>query len=239
MLFRSWRGSRRAALATLATAFLLVLPLTSTVIGWRTNLSGIASWVHTELLPYLRGGRALLAEHEYLPGQSLTATAYRLLSDAPATSAGAEGPRANLVDLDPELVKWIVRGLSAGVLACLAATLTVSVKRSARGARLREAALVMCVALALAPLVHKAHMVWLILPYAVLFAGAPADLAPLARRTRWTALALSVLVIGGTTPALLGRLLATQALAHDSVFFGLVCVTAALLVDVWGTRAEA
>ena len=233
-----WRRSRRAALATLASVIVLVLPLTAAVIGWRVDLGGIASWFHSQLVPYLHGGRALLAEHEYLPGQSLTATAYRLLCDAPATSAGAEGPRANLVELDPEQVKWIVRGLSACALAGLAVSLSVSVKRAARAARLREAALVTCTALALAPLVHKAHMVWLILPYAVLLAGAPAGLAPLARRARWTLLAFSVLAIGATTPALLGRWLATQALAHDSVFFGLAGVTAALLVDVWGTRAE-
>ena len=49
----------------------------------------------------------------------------------------------------------------------LVASLLVSARRDVAGATLREFALAMCFALALAPLVHKAHMVWLLVPYGV------------------------------------------------------------------------
>jgi len=231
------RRNLRALLAAGATALACSLALPAAALGWSANLDGLTSWYRAELVPYLRGGHALLASREYPPGQSLTATTYRLLTDTPATSAGVDGPRANLLALDPEQVKWIVRLASAGVLVALGASLVVSARRAPRGARLREAALAVAVALMLSPLVHKAHMVWLLLPYALLLSGAPAGLTSQWRRVRWGACALSVLAIGATTPALLGRSLATRALSLDAVFLGLVCVTVALLVDLWGTPA--
>jgi len=234
--FLARRGVRAFA-ASAASALVLVLPLSALVLGWRTNAEGLARWYQEEVRPYQRGGDELLSARAYLPGQSLTAVAYRLLCDTPATSRGAAGPRANLVALDPELVKWLVRALSLATLLVLAATLALSARSAEPAAPLREAALVVCAALALAPLVHKAHMVWLLLPYAVLLSCAP-RLAPALRRARWGLVGVSVLAIGATTPALLGRRLASFSLSHDAVFVGLACVAAALLLDVWGARAQ-
>ncbi|MSR62171.1 MAG: DUF2029 domain-containing protein [Planctomycetes bacterium] len=231
------RRGVRAFTVGVASTLLLVLPLSALVLGWRTNAEGLARWYQQEVRPYQRGGDELLAARAYLPGQSLTAVTYRLLCDTPATSVGAAGPRANLVALDPQRVKWIVRALSAATLLALAGALALSARSAAPAARLREAALVLCAALALAPLVHKAHMVWLVLPYAVLLGCAP-PLVPVLRRARWGLVGLSVLAIGATTPTLLGRELATWALSYDAVFFGLACVGAALLADVWGTRRD-
>jgi len=235
VLVFAWRRAGRAFLAAVVSALLLVVPLSALALGWHDDSAGLVRWFQVQVVPYLRGGRELLAAHEVLPGQSLTAAAYRLLCDAPASSNEA-GSRANLVALGPEQVKSIVRALQLGLLALLAATLTRSVRRSDRGARLREAALVACAALALAPLVHKAHMAWLLLPYAVLLSGTPAGLTSLERGLRWTLIALSVFAIGATAPAVLGRSLATWTLTHDSVFVGLLCVMGVLVLDTWCAR---
>jgi len=87
--------------------------------------------------------------------------------------------------------------------------------------------------LMLAPLVHKAHMVWMLVPYALLFACAPRELGPIARRARWTLVALSVFFVAFTAPAILGRATATLALSHSFVGFGVISATCALAIDVW------
>ena len=76
-------------------------------------------------------------------------------------------------------------------------------------------------------------MVWLIVPYALLLAGAPPSLSKRARSVRWTLVALSFALCGLTTPAIFGRAIATSVLSHNAVFFGLECVFAALLIDAW------
>jgi hypothetical protein len=222
------------ALAVLATG--LVLP--ALVLGWRGNADALAHWWRTQPEPYLRGGNELLEAREYLPGQSLTATAYRLLTRTPSTSSADPSTTDEIVALDPDVVKWIVRAVGCACAAFLIASLAVSRRRAAEGALVREVALAMCFAVMLGPLVHKAHMVWLLLPYALLFAGTPDGVGPVARRVRWTFVGLSIAFIGLTAPALLGRYLGTWALRHNAVFFGVVCVTVALAIDVWRARSR-
>lgn len=231
------RRSRRALLASAASlgAWLLLPAL---VLGWRGNLDSLALWWRAVPLPHLQGGRALLEQNTYLPGQSLTAVAYRLLSATPATARGTEGPTAELVDLDPDTVVWIVRALQASALALLCATLLVSARRETPAARVHELALALCFALALGPLVHKAHMSWLLLAHAVLLSGPPPGLARIPRLARTLLIVLSIAFIGLTPPAIVGRAFATRALMLNSIFLGLVAVTTALLIDVWCVATE-
>lgn len=222
------RGFRTVATALAATAALVLL-LPPLVLGWNASVAGLGAWWRAEPEPYLRGGAALLEARPYLPGQSLTAAAYRLLAATPATARVEGGPKANVLDLDLATVAWIVRGAQAVYLALLAATLLRSRRTNLPGSRLREIALTMTVALTLAPLVHKAHLVWLLIPYTVLLA------TPSVRRLRWACLAVSVIAIGATTPALLGRSMATWQLGHNAIFVGVQLLIAALLLDVWTT----
>jgi len=231
------RGRFRVV-ATVIASLIAGLVLPALVLGWSANASALEHWWSTQPLPYLEGGRALLAERDYLPGQSLTASAYRLLTKTPSTSRADPEVTADLVDLDPDTVKWIVRAIGIASLAFLAATLAVSRKRAAPLAFVREVSLAMCFVLLLGPLVHKAHLVWLLLPFTLLFAGSPDGLGIGARRLRWTFVALAVILIGLTSPALLGRFLAAWVVQHNSVFFGLVCVTVALSIDAWNARGS-
>jgi len=230
------RGGRRACVAGLLTIAALVFLAPVPFLGWETNTSGLAAWWRAQPGPYLRGGSELLEARAYIPGQSLTAAVYRLLSPTPATARGSAGFRANLLDLQPETVADVVRGAQALYLAVLVATLLRSMRVDRPGARLREAALTITVALTLAPLVHKAHLLWLLLPYTILLADGGRRLARAALRLRWALIVLSLLGIGLTAPAILGRAMATWQLAHNAIFFGMQFLLLAQLVDVWGTR---
>jgi len=209
---RAWR----AAAATIASGLVFALLLPASVLGWTATRSALEAWWRREVRPYAAGGSTLLAARPHPPGQSLSAVAY-----------------GRLADLDPDVVAWIVRGAQAMYLVVLVATLARLQRRRPGTSRLEQIALVLVVALTLAPLVHKAHLLWLMLPYAVLLAGPAAPLAPFARRARSVFLGLSVLLVGATSPALLGRWLATWSAAHHLIFLGMQCVLAALLVDAW------
>lgn len=227
---RAWKIIASIAITALVCVF--VVPMIAP--GWSANVAELTRFWRVQTTPYVQGGDALLERREYVPGQSLTATAYRLLSKTPATSRGDDGPTAEIVDLAPSTVQWIVRGLQLVWFALIVAAIARSRRDARAGAWLREVSIAVCGALTLAPLVHKAHMVWLILPLTLLLSGAPGDLSKGAKRARWTLLVLGFALIGLTTPTLLGRVAATSFLSFNTVFFGLQCVFAALCIDVFG-----
>ncbi|MCY2961588.1 MAG: glycosyltransferase family 87 protein [Planctomycetota bacterium] len=227
------------ALAGVATASVLGLfALPMMAFGPSTGLERIAGWWHGLVTPYASGGEELLAVREYVPGQSLTAMLYRALAATPATSKGAAGPTAELVAWSPDTVHRIVVAVQLAWVAALLVTLVRSVRDDRAGARLREVCLCMASGLMLAPLVHKAHMVWMLVPYALLLVGPPHELGRAARSARWILVAASALLIGATTPTLLGRAFATTALSFSFVGIGVVCATVALAIDVWAGDAK-
>lgn len=232
------RRNLRALLgvATASVLGLVALPLIA--FGPRTGLERIVGWWHGLVTPYANGGEELLAAREYVPGQSLTAMLYRALAATPATSKRAAGPTAELVAWSPDTVHRIVVAVQVAWVVALVATLLRSARDDRAGARLREACLCMASGLMLAPLVHKAHMVWMLVPYALLLAGPPRELGRAARRARWTLVVASALLVGATAPAMLGRAFATTALSFSFVGLGVVCATAAMAIDVWARAAS-
>jgi hypothetical protein len=169
---------------------------------------------------------------EYVPGQSLTALCYRVFSATPATSRGAEGPRANLFDWPLETTHRVLQGLALAHLLVFAFAI---VRRRPRppnehGFAL-EAGLCVAMLLALAPVVHKAHMLWLLLPFALLL-GIPSRLSTGFRRVRHALLGASILLIAGTSPTLLGDALATRLVSGNVVFLALECCLGALLLEI-------
>ncbi len=221
------------AIATFV-AGVAIVPLVA--FGPDDGVARLEAWWHKLAAPYAAGGDDLLAAREYVPGQSLTAALYRLLAATPATSQGTSGPTAEIVALDPDSVRWIVLAVQIALLAALVATLARSARDERAGARVREVCLCLAAGLLLAPLVHKAHMVWMLLPYALLFAGPPPELGRIARRARWILVIASVLLVGATAPAMLGRALATGALTKSLIGCGVLVGGCALTVDVWAGR---
>lgn len=229
------RRSIRALAASGAVLVLILLLVPTLVLGWAPHADAIARWWQENPLPYLQGGDDLLEARAYLPGQSLTACAYRLLTETPATSAGSGSSAVNLVDLDPDTVASVVR------LAGLALLLTTFVAIALRPARssdrgfAREVALVLSTAVLVAPLVHKAHMLWVILAYAcVLEALVAGRLRLLVRLPLALLLAVSILFVTGSAPGLIGRPLATGLLSHNVIFFGVLALHGALLAVHFG-----
>ncbi len=230
LLRRAWSSLAWGAATVLLVVFVLPVP----ALGWRGNLSSLGHWWSAMAAPYQRGGEELLESRPYVAGQSLTAAAYRLLTPTSA-SKGEHGPPANVLDLDPDVVHGIVSVTSAILCALFAAT--VLARRSRAGSRgwLAEVSLGMCLALMLGPLVHKAHAVWILLPYTLLWTGPGAARAPW-RRLETACFAVSVVLVAGTTPALIGRAATTWMLARNAIFWGLAALLVALLVERWAAK---
>jgi hypothetical protein len=226
---RSWS----ACLAWIASTLVCVLVVPMTFESFDANLAQIHSWWRTEVRPFVEGGYQLSDRRSHLPGQSLTPVLYDLLTSTFSISPTVPGQKERFLDLDPATAEWILRGLKLGWFAVAVASLRRSRSHGLPGAKLRELSIAMCSALALAPLVHKAHMVWLIVPYALLLSGSPPHLGGTARTIRIALIALSIACIGLSTPAIVGDLIANSFLAHKVLFLGLLSVFAALLVEVW------
>lgn len=102
-------------------------------------------------------------------------------------------------------------------------------------------ALALCTALVTGPLVHKAHMAWSALGFAVLIERAVVG----GRQTRLriaVPLALAVLLVCLSAPLLVGPQLAQDVLARSGVFLGIECLWLGLLIEQWrsgdATRAR-
>jgi len=232
LAFLARRNLRALVGVAAASAFgLVALPIV--VFGPQIGFERIVGWWNGLVAPYAHGGDDLLAVRAYVPGQSLTAMLYRALAATPATSKRAAGPTAELVAWSPDTVHGIIVAVQVAWAVALVATLVRSMRDDRAGARLREVCLCLTSGLMLAPLVHKAHMVWLLIPYALLFAGAPRELGAIARRARSGFVVASALLVAATAPAMLGRAFATTALSFSFVGLGVVCATIALAIDVW------
>jgi hypothetical protein len=231
-LRRSWRAALIGATAFVALA--LLAP--TAAIGPRASIDSLAHWWSHTAQPYERGGGELLSAREYLPGQSLTAAGYRLLCASPATSHGAQGPRANWLELEPDAAGLWVELAIAVQLAVFAAT--VWMRRAERTSRdfAVEAALALVTVLLVAPLVHKAHMLWIMLAYAALFGAARPDMPRAALLARNAFIALSIGAVSLTAPALTGGPTAVGLLAHNAITLGVEALCVALLIERWATR---
>jgi len=231
-LRRSWRT---ALVGTVAfAAFALLVP--TLAMGPRASIDSLSEWWSHTAQPYERGGNELLEARTYLPGQSLTAAGYRLLSTAPATSQGVSGPRANLLELDPESAGTLVKLAIALQIALFAAT--VWLRRAERASRdfAIEAALALVTVLLVAPLVHKAHMLWIMLAYAAVFAAGRPDIPRAALVARNALIALSIVAVALTTPTITGGAASVGLLAHNAITWGVEALCVALLIERWAPR---
>lgn len=233
-----FRGAWRTLAASVLAIAILTLVPPLVAMGPARAARSFENWLTIVFEPVSRGGEKLLEAREYIPGQSLTAACYRTFSATPATSAGKVGPRANLFDWPLETTHRVVLALSGLHLAAWA--LTVFRRRKAAvSAALDprfsiEAGLSIAMILLLGPVVSKAHMVWLLLPYVVLL-GLPTALRGWRRVLRDGLLYSSMALVGGTSPALLGDRLATRLISGNVIFIALECALWALLLELWAS----
>lgn len=230
------RGAWRAAALSLLSIALFVFLPPIVVMGPQRAAASLENWRTQVLAPVERGGERLLQARDYVPGQSLTAVCYRVFSATPATSEGVRGPRANLFDWPLSTTHRLVQGLGAAhLLVWVLASWRRQPRPAAEPGFALEAGLCVAMILVLGPVVQKAHMLWLLLPYGVLM-GIPSALRGYRARLRDGLLATSVVLVAGSAPALLGDALATRLLSANVIFLGLECCVGALLLELLGRR---
>ncbi len=209
-----WAGS------IFGTALLVLAPMAA--LGPAGGAHSLGAWRAKVIEPSVVSPGEMIEGASWLPGQSLTAVTLRLLTSMPATSRGEAGPTANIAELDPRLALDLARGLALLHLLAFAWLIDRRYRRGLAPGML-EVGLVLALPLILAPLVHKAHLVWLLAGLVALLAQPRRAL--LARFL----MVLGVVAIAATTPALLGRLVATRLLSYNTAFLGLECFFLALL----------
>ncbi len=233
-----FRGAWRAAAASIVAIAILTLVPPLVAMGPTRAARSFENWRALVFEPVRSGGEKLLEAREYVPGQSLTAACYRTFSATPATSAGNGGPRANLFDWPLETTHKIVLALGGLHLAIWALTVRrrrESASPAAADARLAlEAGLSIAMILLLGPVVQKAHMIWLLLPYAALL-GIPTELQGWRRVLRDGLLFGSMALVAGTSPALLGDRLATRLISGNVIFIAAECALGAVLLELWAS----
>jgi len=223
------KGYRKAAatacLSFVALAALLPVPF----LGPSGTARSFGGFWEVIARPYAEGGQELLDERRYVAGQSLTGVAYRLLTDSPASS-NDDASRANLVSLPPAEVQGIVLALIAlHVAAFLIVLLRLGVPMHS-GAWAKEVGFTLCTVLLVAPLVHKAHMLWVLPASTAAFVAWPRRRPGGWARAHRAAFLLGTASIALTTPALLGAFLPPYSSAF-CVFFGIEAIWLSLIAD--------
>jgi alpha-1,2-mannosyltransferase len=241
-IFLGWLAARRRWRAALVGGGVAIAVAALAPVPWRSvegSRADLARWADEVPGPLPRGGSELHAAWPRTPGQSLTGVIYRLVTDEPEQLLDRGQP---LLPPDPaalERARWAVRILSAAFLALLFLPLLLGPAPLGSTAWVRELALTTSTALLVAPLVHKAHLVWLILPFAAnVHATFSEHATSRERRIAAVALTVSVLLISGTAPALVGRREATYLLVYSAMFWGALALQIWLLVSVWRSALQ-
>jgi len=229
-----WRGVAYGALCALGASALLP----ALWVGPAQALALHHTWFERVAQPYMEGGTALLEARPHVAGQSLLASAYRTLAATPITASDPDA-RATLALWDPDAVHTLVRVAVLTHLVLLVAALVRGRRRQRPRDVALAGALALCTALITGPLVHKAHMAWSALGFAVLIERAVAASRP-PRLCIAVPLSLAVLLVCFSAPLLLGNELARDVLARSGLFLGIECLWLGLLIEQWrGGASEA
>ncbi|HVS19611.1 MAG TPA: glycosyltransferase family 87 protein [Planctomycetota bacterium] len=228
-----------AALTGGVVAAALVLLPTLPLRGARGVQNDLARWWTDVLAPFARGGEHLHTVWPRTPGQSLTGVIYRLATDDPEQLVDRDRPPTppTLEALHTARVR--VRVVTVVLLLLLFAPLLAR-PAPVGGARfLTECSLVATTALFTAPLVHKAHYVWLLLPLGVAVAALFDPRSSRARRVgAGIAIGAVALLIASTAPALVGRRESTYLAVYSAIFLGAVPLHLWLATDIWRRESE-
>jgi hypothetical protein len=163
---RAWKTLAGCALGLVL--FLWLVP--AAFLGNERNATLLHSWIERMVLPYVVKGE-VTTEH---PNQSLPGLAFRLLTHSPSFVAYPGNRQVgvgyhNIIALDPDVVRWLVKGcmaLFAGLVVWTCRTPTASVRSGWRMGS--EFSLVVLGMLVFSERTWKHHCVTFMLPFAVL-----------------------------------------------------------------------
>jgi len=229
------RGQWRAALLGGLAFALLALGLPLAALGLDLGLEVQGQWFRQVVQPYLLGGEALLAAHAYLPGQSLVAVVYHTFLDTPV-SANAPGLRANLVNWAPEQVHTLVRALTLLHGAVFATLVLRSRKRQDRHNLVPQGALALCTVLLVAPIVHRAHMLWILPTVGILARRAWRSDPP--HPLQRPGLLCAGALIGLTSSGVLGKETARWLMGHGVIWLAVEILWVTLVCSLWNHPDE-
>lgn len=232
---------RRFAAACLGGAIALALVVLPTLPlrGARGTASDLGRWWTDVLEPFARGGEHLHTVWPRTPGQSLTGVIYRLATDDPAQLVDRSRPPTPPTREALHTARTRVRIATAVLLLLLFVPILARPAPTGTRAFLAECALATTTALFIAPLVHKAHYVWLLLPLGVAVAVLFDASASRARRAGAALALLAVtLLIASTAPALVGRRESTYLAVYSAIFLGAVPLHLWLAHEVWRRESE-
>jgi hypothetical protein len=158
---RSWRTVGATCLGLLL--FLVVVP--SVIVGPRFNFDCLQMWWHRMLTPFLLEGSSSPQEMN----QSIVGVLTRLLTEIPpGTSRYDVHVDVNLVSWPPQVVSYLVKVITAGLLVLLAFLCRTKVQDRRDPRFLGEVALVVLTMLFISERSWKHHFVTLLIPYSYL-----------------------------------------------------------------------
>lgn len=196
---RSWRTVGATCLGM--GVFLLIIP--SLVIGPTFNGICLATWWQKMLSPFISKG--FVSPQEI--NQSLVGVLTRLMTDTKTGDGRYDVHLDNLnfVSWPPATVKWIVKGVSVGMVAMLAVLCRTKARRRDDPRLLGEFALVVLTMLFVSERSWKHHFVTMLLPYTYLvYRAASPKVSGRERLAIGASLVLSALLMATTSSELGG-----------------------------------
>lgn len=240
----AWKREWRVVAWSLIGLVLWIVIVPSAVVGFRHNLVLFRSWTRLMIEPYvLRGEVETLQINQSLPG-----VLYRLTTFSPGIEFEDDHTApANILNLSRTQAWWLLRILTAGILAWMAYVCRTPTDNRKDWRLTAEFAIVVLGMLFFSERTWKHHYVTLCLPVAVLVAAIELRYRsrPLARRLYAASLGAAFLLMASTSSELAGWLgpggYGHKYMQAGGAFFWagvvLLCSLSCLLLD--GNRTSA
>lgn len=160
IVYFAWKREWRVVAGALGAALFLALVVPMPVYGAAGGRQSLQRWLDERVFR----GADILYEDGYVPGQSLRAISYRMLTASEASAHGGPVYRVNVASLSAGTAKTVFK-VSAAVLAVMLGVICFGRgERGNAGRTALELSLVMTVMLLASPYSRKAHFLLLMLP---------------------------------------------------------------------------
>jgi hypothetical protein len=227
-----WKRAWKTALSCAAGLVLFFFLVPGCVLGFERTVTLTDSWVRTMILPYTMNG-VVTTEHN---NQSLPGLIYRLCTHSPSFLDEDDQPVAyhNVITLEPDTVRWVVKILGFGFLALMCWRCRTPVQPRARWGLAAEYAIIVLGMLLFSERTWKHHCVTLLLPFGVLcYYVATAAVTKQQKWLLWSCMGLAALLMATTSTSLWwpgNRLGAKLAQAYGAYVFADLLLLGALVI---------
>jgi alpha-1,2-mannosyltransferase len=196
-----WKRAWKTVLGCAVGLVLFFYIVPGCLLGFERTETLTKSWVQTMILPYTMNG-VVTTEHN---NQSLPGLLYRLFTHSPSFLDEDDQPVAynNLLDLQPNQVRWLVKILGISFLALMCWRCRTPIQPRTQSRLAAEYAVIVLGMLLFSERTWKHHCVTLLLPFAVLcYQATTAQLTRGQRYWLWGAMGLAVALMTTTSTSL-------------------------------------